>query len=49
MKHWTVHMDEFFDHYLKGTSRPEWMENGVPYVERGKRDVNPLFKKEQKK
>lgn len=45
MKHWTVHMDEFFDHYLLGKPRPEWMDKGVPFIERGKRDVSPLFKK----
>jgi dipeptidyl aminopeptidase/acylaminoacyl peptidase len=49
MKHWAVHMDEFFDHYLNGGPKPDWMEDGVPYLEKGKRDVNPLFKKEQKK
>jgi dipeptidyl aminopeptidase/acylaminoacyl peptidase len=45
MKYWTVHMDEFFDHYLIGKPRPAWMDKGVPYQERGKRDVTPLFKK----
>ena len=45
MKHWTVHMDEFFDHYLLGKPRPEWMDKGVPFLERGKRDVSPLFKR----
>jgi len=44
-KHWTVHQDEFFDHFLLGKPRPEWMEKGVPYLERGKRDVNALYKK----
>jgi dipeptidyl aminopeptidase/acylaminoacyl peptidase len=44
-KYWTVHMDEFFDHYLLGKPRPEWMDKGVSYQERGKRDVSPLFKK----
>jgi len=43
-KHWTVHMDEFFDHYLKGTPKPEWMEKGVPYLERGQRDIGSIFK-----
>ena len=43
MKHWTVHLDEFFDHYLLGAPRPAWMDSGVPYSERGKRDVTPLF------
>jgi dipeptidyl aminopeptidase/acylaminoacyl peptidase len=45
MKYWTVHMDEFFDHYLLGKPRPEWMDKGVPYQERGKREIAPLFKK----
>ena len=45
MKHWTVHMDEFFDHYLLGKPRPEWMDKGVPFLERGTRDVSPMFKK----
>jgi dipeptidyl aminopeptidase/acylaminoacyl peptidase len=44
-KHFTVHMDEFFDHYLLGKPRPEWMEKGVPFLERGKRDVSGMFKK----
>jgi dipeptidyl aminopeptidase/acylaminoacyl peptidase len=45
MKYWTVHMDEFFDHYLLGKARPEWMDKGVSYQDRGTRDVTPLFKK----
>jgi dipeptidyl aminopeptidase/acylaminoacyl peptidase len=44
-KHWTVHQDEFFDHYLLGKPRPEWMDKGVTFLDRGKRDVAPLFKK----
>ncbi|MDM4766347.1 prolyl oligopeptidase family serine peptidase [Pelomonas sp. SE-A7] len=44
MKHFTVHMGEFFDHYLKGAPRPEWMDKPVPYLEKGKRDVMPMFK-----
>ena len=43
-KHWTVHQDEFFDHFLLGKPRPEWMDRGVPYLERGQRDVTPLYK-----
>jgi dipeptidyl aminopeptidase/acylaminoacyl peptidase len=48
-KHWTVHQDEFFDHFLLGKPRPDWMEKGVPYLERGKRDVTPLYKKAEEK
>jgi dipeptidyl aminopeptidase/acylaminoacyl peptidase len=44
MKHWTVHQDEFFDHFLLGKPKPEWMEKGVPYLERGRRNVEDLFK-----
>jgi dipeptidyl aminopeptidase/acylaminoacyl peptidase len=44
MKHWTVHQDEFFDHFLLGKPTPGWMEKGVPYLEKGKRDVSDLFK-----
>ncbi|MBO9685816.1 MAG: S9 family peptidase [Mitsuaria chitosanitabida] len=43
-KHYTVHMAEFFDHYLLGSPRPAWMDQPVPYLERGKRDVMGMFK-----
>jgi len=33
-KDYTVRMQQFFDHFLKGAPRPEWMEKGVPYLER---------------
>ncbi len=48
-KYWTVHQDEFFDHFLLGRPRPEWMEKGVPYLERGKRDIDALFKESEEK
>ena len=44
-KYWTIYQDEFFDHYLLGKPRPEWMDKGVPYLERGKRDVGEYYKK----
>jgi dienelactone hydrolase len=44
-KYWTIHLDEFFDHYLLGKPRPAWMDQGVPYLERGKRDVSGYYKK----
>jgi dipeptidyl aminopeptidase/acylaminoacyl peptidase len=43
-KHWTVHMDEFFDHFLLGKPKPDWMIKGVPYLDRGRRDVSDMFK-----
>jgi hypothetical protein len=27
-------MQQYFDHYLKGAPAPEWMEKGIPYIER---------------
>jgi dipeptidyl aminopeptidase/acylaminoacyl peptidase len=48
-KYWTVFQDEFFDHYLLGKPRPEWMDKPIPYLERGKRDVKSLYSPELKK
>jgi dipeptidyl aminopeptidase/acylaminoacyl peptidase len=31
---YTMRMQQFFDHHLKGASKPEWMEKGIPYLER---------------
>jgi dipeptidyl aminopeptidase/acylaminoacyl peptidase len=44
-KYWTVHMDEFFDHFLLGKPVPEWMKTPTPFMNKGMRDVSPLFKK----
>ncbi len=43
-KHWTVHLCEFFDYYLKDAPKPEWMDKGVPFLEKGTRDVSGVFK-----
>ena len=29
-----MRMQQFFDHHLKGGPRPEWMEKGIPFLER---------------
>jgi dipeptidyl aminopeptidase/acylaminoacyl peptidase len=44
-KHWTVHLAEYFDYFFKDAAKPDWMENGVPYLEKGKRDVSVFYKK----
>ena len=31
---WTMRMQQFFDHHLRGREAPEWMKRGVPYRER---------------
>ena len=33
-KDWSMRMRQFFDYYLKGVPAPEWLEKGVPYIER---------------
>lgn len=45
LKHWTLHLCEFFDHLLLGAPRPAWMDVPVPYLERGKRDLKAVFGK----
>jgi dienelactone hydrolase len=34
-KDFLLRMQQFFDHYLKGTPAPEWMTDGVPQVKKG--------------
>jgi len=31
---WTVRMQQFFDHHLKGAPAPEWMQKGIPFLDR---------------
>jgi dipeptidyl aminopeptidase/acylaminoacyl peptidase len=33
---YTRRMQEFFDHFLKGAPAPEWMQKGIPYLQREK-------------
>ena len=35
-KDYTRRMQEFFDYELKGAPKPEWMEKGIPYLQREK-------------
>lgn len=32
-------MNQFFDHFLKSAPAPEWMEKGIPYIERDEEKV----------
>lgn len=34
LKDYTLRLWQFFDHYLRGAPAPEWMEKGIPYLER---------------
>jgi len=33
---YTRRLQEFFDHFLKGAPKPDWMEKGIPYLQREK-------------
>jgi dipeptidyl aminopeptidase/acylaminoacyl peptidase len=35
-KDYAMRLQQFFDHYLKGSPKPEWMRKGIPYLEREK-------------
>jgi hypothetical protein len=35
-KDYSRRMKEFFDHNLKGAPAPEWMQKGIPYLQREK-------------
>ncbi|MBL9199091.1 MAG: S9 family peptidase [Opitutaceae bacterium] len=38
-KDWAKRMSQFFDHFLKGAPAPEWLEKGIPYIERDEEKV----------
>jgi dipeptidyl aminopeptidase/acylaminoacyl peptidase len=33
-KDYTVRLQEFLDYYLKGAPKPDWMEHGIPYLQK---------------
>ncbi len=33
-KDYTVRLQQYFDHFLKGAPEPDWMEHGIPYLEK---------------
>ncbi|MBV9500632.1 MAG: S9 family peptidase [Acidobacteriaceae bacterium] len=33
-KDYALRLQQFFDYYLKGASKPDWMEHGIPYLEK---------------
>ena len=30
----SIRMKQFFDHLLKDAEKPDWMKNGIPYIDR---------------
>ena len=41
-KDYTIRLQQYFDHYLKGSPAPAWMENGVPYIERDRTELSAM-------
>jgi hypothetical protein len=41
-KDYTIRMQQYFDHFLKGAPAPDWMRKGVPYLERDKTALSEL-------
>jgi len=35
-------LQQYFDHYLKGAPAPEWMQKGVPFLEKDKTELSTL-------
>ncbi len=33
-KDYTMRLQQFFDYYLKGAPKPDWMEHGIPYLDK---------------
>jgi dipeptidyl aminopeptidase/acylaminoacyl peptidase len=44
-KDYTVRMQQFFDYFLKGSDKPDWMKNGIPYIDREqeKEKINTIY------
>ena len=34
-KDWSIRMQQFFDHFLKGDPAPAWLSEGVPATKKG--------------
>lgn len=43
----TIRMQQYFDHYLKGAPAPVWMVKGIPAIEKGKTLGLELMKKKK--
>ncbi len=41
-KDYTIRLQQYFDHFLKGAPAPDWMQKGVPYLEREKTALSAL-------
>ncbi|HEX8848686.1 MAG TPA: prolyl oligopeptidase family serine peptidase [Gemmatimonadaceae bacterium] len=37
-----MRMQQFFDHHLKGAPAPDWMERGIPFLDKGRDQIAPV-------
>lgn len=37
-----MRMEQFFDHHLKGAPAPEWMQKGIPFLDKGRDQLAPV-------
>ncbi|NUS96797.1 MAG: S9 family peptidase [Gemmatimonadaceae bacterium] len=37
-----MRMQQFFDHHLKGAPAPDWMERGIPFLDKGRDQLAPV-------
>ena len=40
-KDYARRLQQFFDHFLKGAPAPDWMEKGVPFLQKDKVNTSP--------
>jgi dipeptidyl aminopeptidase/acylaminoacyl peptidase len=41
-KDYTIRLQQYFDHFLKGAPAPDWMQKGVPFIEKEKTALSAL-------
>ncbi len=41
-KDYTIRLQQYFDHYLKGAPTPDWMEKGVPFLDKDRTALSTL-------
>ena len=38
-----MRMQQFFDHHLKGAPEPDWMVHGIPFLDKGRDQLQPVI------
>ncbi len=37
-----MRMRQFFDHHLRGAPAPDWMQHGIPFLDKGRDQIHPV-------